>query len=138
MIKSNDMPRQVLLIDDDQDEAILLIAALKEDGMPHVCNWASDVIMGLEMLDNMTPEIILIDYQMPGHNGLDGIRLIRAQKHLAAISFFIQPMQVIKKRKRSQQAPRPVLKSRLMKKGLKNCCRPYDSLPINKQREKFD
>ncbi len=66
---------KILCIDDDEDIRFALgeLFAMQ--------NWksyaASSVAKGLEIFRRAEPDIVLIDYHMPGINGVEGVKLIR-------------------------------------------------------------
>lgn len=79
------MKKQILLIDDDKDEMSLLCDALYQHGIVHSCTWASGVAHALKMLEFLKPHMILIDYNMPMADGLEGIASIRKMQRLADV-----------------------------------------------------
>jgi len=78
------MKTHILLIDDDKDELTFLMDALKlaqhDDGFK--CTYASNAKQAIEMLRHLVPDIILVDFQMPGTNGLHFLSMINNQPSL--------------------------------------------------------
>ncbi|MEO6916725.1 MAG: response regulator [Chitinophagaceae bacterium] len=70
------MTNKILLIDDDIDELYIFKEALQEINAVSQCFYAENVGDGLKMLKDFIPDFIFIDINMPGINGLEGIRLI--------------------------------------------------------------
>lgn len=66
--------KKALVIDDDGSVRRCLTMILRCD---HEVHAAEDVDSGLEIFDREQPDIILIDYMMPGKTGIEGIQLIR-------------------------------------------------------------
>lgn len=67
------MKQHILLIDDEQDELEILLEALKtlpvEDGFK--CTYAANASHALIMLRYLVPDVIFVDLNMPGLDGLD-------------------------------------------------------------------
>jgi two-component system, chemotaxis family, chemotaxis protein CheY len=61
---------KVLLIDDDQLTRTTLRAILKDDGYSAVRE-ATEAVAGLRMAVHFRPDVICLDVQMPGKNGMD-------------------------------------------------------------------
>ena len=78
------MKTHILLIDDDKDELTFLMDALKlvphDDGFK--CTYANNAKQAIEMLHHLVPDIILVDFQMPGTNGLHFLSMINNQPSL--------------------------------------------------------
>jgi predicted signal transduction protein with EAL and GGDEF domain/DNA-binding response OmpR family regulator len=72
------MPAQprVLLVDDDEVNLLLTSLALRERGM-HITE-ASSGEKALSLLGQWTPDIVVLDAQMPGLDGFDTCRRLRA------------------------------------------------------------
>lgn len=79
------MKKQILLIDDDFDEAIFLNTALNGAGLEYHCAWANGVAKAVQMLNQLDPEIILVDLNMPLVDGIAGIQAIRAMERMANV-----------------------------------------------------
>ncbi|MBQ4854678.1 response regulator [Rhodanobacter sp. B2A1Ga4] len=76
--------RRVLLVDDDMRNLFALSKVLRDWGLQ--VSMAQDGPKALKMLaDNEAPELVLMDIMMPGMDGYETIRMIRAQPHFATL-----------------------------------------------------
>jgi CheY-like chemotaxis protein len=75
------MTLHVLVIDDDEDELMVITKALESLNIPFKCTWAKDGEQGLKQLPYIAPDIIFVDYQMPGMNGLECLGAIKRMAH---------------------------------------------------------
>lgn len=66
----------VLIVDDDEDGCKPLVRLLQYVG--HSPFFVHDGRAALSMLDKLRPDMILLDVMMPGLNGLDVLKTIRA------------------------------------------------------------
>ena len=70
----------ILVVDDDdivaEHAAIVLINA------GHACGWVSDVKSALDVVKRRSPDLILLDQNMPGENGSAFLRKVRASPTL--------------------------------------------------------
>lgn len=72
---SQPSPTRVLYIDDDPDLAILMLRQLISLG--YTAEWAESGERGLEMCQASPYDVILVDYQMPGMNGLEVLEALQ-------------------------------------------------------------
>lgn len=72
------MKPHLLLIDDDKDELIILLGALKDAGIDCKCTWATSPFQALDMLKYLHADFIFVDYHMPKMNGIECISRILA------------------------------------------------------------
>jgi CheY-like chemotaxis protein len=70
-------PLNVLVIDDDPDVRGFMVAALQEQG--YEVKEAGDGREGLAALDQITPDLVVLDFIMPGLSGAEVARQIRAK-----------------------------------------------------------
>jgi len=70
-------PKQIFLIDDDPDEADFFKEALNQLSTNLVCNYIDNPVKGIALLQNITPDYIFTDMNMPILNGLEFISAIR-------------------------------------------------------------
>ena len=78
-------PLSILVIDDDPDVRGFIVAALEEQG--YRVREASDGREGLAEVDRQTPDLVVLDFIMPGLSGADVARHIRAKNPGQAILF---------------------------------------------------
>jgi signal transduction histidine kinase len=71
------LSRRVLVVDDNRDAADMLQLALQDAG--HAVVVAGTAIEALEMVREFQPEVAVIDIGLPGMNGYDLARLLRAE-----------------------------------------------------------
>ena len=76
----------ILSIDDDPQICFALGELFKFQGWRAVS--ASDVASGLEAFRRYSPDIVLIDYHMPGVSGIEGVKLLRKQSASVPIIVF--------------------------------------------------
>jgi CheY-like chemotaxis protein len=84
------MKKHVLLIDDDEDELTLFIDALSQVKIPYKCTWAKNGEQALKQLLYLTPDIIFLDLNMPGMNGLECLAAIKQQPRLQDCPVILQ------------------------------------------------
>ena len=76
-------PLTILAIDDNQDILFTLMAIGETFGWK-VCA-ESDSRLALERVRKLEPDLILVDYHMPGQDGLSTVRHIRSQNRTVPI-----------------------------------------------------
>jgi CheY-like chemotaxis protein len=94
-------PRRILLIEDNADAREAMCALLELDG--HDVQAAADGPQGLELARTKLPEIVLIDIGLPGMDGFEVARRMRALGQpvvLVALTGYGQP----EDRRRTQEA----------------------------------
>ena len=79
------MEKTVLLIDDDEEEFLILNEAADFVNVPLYCVWANSAHRAIELLGDLSPDLIMIDYNMPEMNGIDCLGLIRQQERLNSV-----------------------------------------------------
>ncbi len=60
----------------------MLDQAIQLAQLPHYCVWANSLSRARQLLREILPDVILIDYNMPVSNGMDCLRIIRDMHHL--------------------------------------------------------
>ena len=75
-------PLTVMLVDDSEMQIQYQQALLADLGMAFLV--AYDGAEALELCQQQTPDIILLDVEMPGMSGLELTRILRADAHTAA------------------------------------------------------
>ena len=79
--------KRVLIIEDDEDVAkilSLLVKSLDADVLV-----ADDGMTGFQMARDEEPDLVLVDIHLPGMNGLEVIRSIRATPKLAGLPLVV-------------------------------------------------
>lgn len=77
------MPKSVLVIDDDENLSALLKDFLQSKGYTVFC--APDGISGVEKARALLPDLITLDFNMPGTNGVEVYNQLRSQPETAVI-----------------------------------------------------
>jgi two-component system phosphate regulon response regulator PhoB len=77
------MATKILVVEDDVAIRDMLSFSLKQSGFD--CDSASDAEQGLDYLKTQHPELILLDWMLPGIDGIEFIRRLRANENLADI-----------------------------------------------------
>jgi len=84
---TEDKPVCVLLIDDNKLEHLIADGALKEGAWHLESAYSGEE--GLDLLATITPDIILVDNRMPGIDGMEVIRRIRAMDDFVHTPVFL-------------------------------------------------
>ncbi len=85
---------KVLSIDNDAAIRYAMKALISSQGWEPLL--AEDMKEGLRLLQEESPELILIDYHMPGVNGVEGVKMIRERDaHIPIIVFTIDDSQKV-------------------------------------------
>jgi CheY-like chemotaxis protein len=71
------MQKMIMLIDDDEEELLILDQALQLAGLPYSCVWASTLDRARQLLQEVLPDYIFIDYNMPKINGIECLEQVR-------------------------------------------------------------
>lgn len=74
----SDRPIHILMIDDDEDD-FFLVTALLQDISPgqYKLEWASNYQKGIQALEEKDHDILLVDYRLGPHTGIDILRYIQ-------------------------------------------------------------
>src|ERR1700744_2378694 len=67
-----------MVVDDSVVIRRLVTQTLEEDPLLEVVGTASNGAIGLQRIPQFTPDVIILDIEMPGMNGLEILRRIRA------------------------------------------------------------
>ena len=76
----------ILCIDDEDDICFALKTLFRTQGWNTAT--ACDVNTGLKLFTQLRPTIVLIDYHMPGINGVEGVRMLRRLSAMVPIIVF--------------------------------------------------
>ena len=77
------MAKCVLIIDDDEDLSALLKDFLQSKGLAVSC--APDGVSGVEKARELLPDLITLDFNMPGTNGVEVYNQLRNNPETAVI-----------------------------------------------------
>ena len=77
------MSISVLLVEDDAAIRDMINFSLRQAGF--TCEAVKDGETGLDWLKNQQPDMILLDWMLPGIDGIEFIRRLRANEFLASI-----------------------------------------------------
>ena len=85
MPRAPGQPYRVLLIEDSRDDAELIEIALSEGGTAVECRraWSAGTVRG--MLEELAPQVVLSDFNLPGFSGIEALEQVRA--HDPALPF---------------------------------------------------
>ncbi|MFT3910951.1 MAG: response regulator [Ferruginibacter sp.] len=73
--------KRILIIDDDIDDQMIILSAIKLIGPAYECEFASNGTEAIEYAEQSMPyDIVLIDLNMPLMNGFDTLRILRSIK----------------------------------------------------------
>ena len=79
----------VVYLDDDDDDIFLFKKAIKEIGSADNIIYISESSELFQVLADKIPELIFLDYDMPGKNGIDCLKEIRKRDEWNAITIII-------------------------------------------------
>jgi len=79
--------KRVLIIEDDEDVAKILEVLVR--GLHADVLLADDGMTGVELARTQNPDLALVDIHLPGINGLEVIRAIRATPKLAGLPIIV-------------------------------------------------
>ena len=85
----------VLFVDDDPDMRSMLEIMMAEDGRFAVVGHASDGAQALRLASTERPDVVVLDLQMPGMDGLTALPLLRKQlptARIVVVSAFPDPL----------------------------------------------
>ena len=87
MPRAPGQPYRVLLIEDSRDDAELIEIALSEGGTAVECRraWSAGTVRG--MLEELAPQVVLSDFNLPGFSGIEALEQVRA--HDPALPFVL-------------------------------------------------
>jgi len=84
------MPVRFLIVDDSELVRQGLRSVVQAHPEWEVCAEAADGMTGVEMFKNLQPDVVILDFQMPGMNGLDTARRMSAITPAIPIVMFTQ------------------------------------------------
>ena len=75
--------KKVLILEDEQDYVNVLTQLLEPEGFKILV--ANTVKDGLNLLEMITPDLLIVDWNLPDRTGIDFIKEVRAQKKFRKI-----------------------------------------------------
>jgi CheY-like chemotaxis protein len=111
------MDKLILLIDDDAEELMILQETFKATHLYVHCMWACGCDHALQLLQQVQPDYIFLDYNMPGKNGLECLTAIRQLTKLDAVPVVIYSTTISE-----------VTKTTALQKGARYCLEKGGSL----------
>lgn len=70
--------KKVLILEDEQDYVNVLTQLLAPDGFKIIV--ANTVKEGLNLLEMITPDLLIVDWNLPDGTGIEFVKEVRAQK----------------------------------------------------------
>ena len=77
--------RRILIIDDDPDSLSIIAEALRWDGF--IVQTAISGHEGLDLIQRWNPDLILLDVNMPGMNGIETLKDLRQKELYVSVMF---------------------------------------------------
>ena len=71
------MLKTILLVDDDEEEFYIFKLALDLGKIDYHCIWANGLEQATHLLNELRPDFIFIDINMPRHNGIDCLKKLK-------------------------------------------------------------
>ncbi|MDD1771169.1 MAG: response regulator, partial [Methanomassiliicoccales archaeon] len=76
---------RILALEDNTYDFELLRRELRKTGLQHELSWAQDKKEFVRLLEEAAPDLVLLDYSLPGFDGLEGMRLARERFPLVPV-----------------------------------------------------
>ena len=76
-VQESNMAKQIMVVDDDAGALVLVDIMLRRGGF--IVLKAHGALAALDMLEETTPDLFILDLMMPGMNGIELCRQIRAR-----------------------------------------------------------
>lgn len=83
------MIKKILLVDDDEDELELFLQSLEDVPGAFSCTRASSGQQALQLLNDIQPDFIFMDFNLPGMNGLELLSAIKTNRHIQHIPVYL-------------------------------------------------
>jgi CheY-like chemotaxis protein len=86
-ILMKDLQKTILIVEDSPVQVLAVLKLLENRGVTILC--ASNGEAGVEMARQILPDLVLLDIEMPGMNGLEVCRLLRDDTRTAKIPIIL-------------------------------------------------
>lgn len=80
---------RVLLVEDEEDTRELYRCHFDEWDLPVDCTWMSSAIEALMDIASMRPDLLITDLSMPGVDGLEMLKVLKRNHHLADMQILV-------------------------------------------------
>lgn len=80
---------RVLLVEDDETTRALYQCQFDEWELPIDCTWMSSALEALMDIASMRPDLLITDLSMPGVDGIEMLRTIKRNHHLADMQIVV-------------------------------------------------
>lgn len=80
---------RVLLVEDDEDTRELYRCHFDEWDLPIDCTWMSSALEALMDIASMRPDLLITDLSMPGVDGLEMLKVLKRNHHLADMQILV-------------------------------------------------
>lgn len=80
---------RVLLVEDDENTRELYRCQFDEWNLPIDCTWMSSALEALMDIASMRPDVLITDLSMPGVDGIEMLRTIKRNHHLADMQILV-------------------------------------------------
>ncbi len=138
-------PMNILIIDDSVDDRMLYCRVLhKSADVNYIISEADNGEAGLKMIDQEKPDCILLDYSLPGRNGVEVLKRIRSlYQHLPVVMLTGQGNETVAVTAMQEGAQNYIAKSSITPESLQRAIRvaiEYCSLQkrVNDQRTSLE
>jgi DNA-binding response OmpR family regulator len=76
------MQKNILLIDDDEEEFYIIKLALDMTEEKYQCFWANGLEQATRVIKDLLPDFVFIDINMPRYNGINCLKQLKQMEEL--------------------------------------------------------
>jgi len=84
-----DMQKTILLVDDDEEEFFIIKLALEMAEFDCRCVWANGLDQATKMVNELQPDFVFIDINMPRYDGISCLKRLKQLEQLRQAVFVI-------------------------------------------------